>query len=131
MIEVYTIEMLENMILALPVMGVVRTLWLVLFKKTTTMAHEVALLIFWLYLVGVYTVTLNFLSDGLSTTPMGPVNMVLLSEIAAMMDRGAHGLVNIWGNVLLFLPMGLIIPLMWKRGMAVHFVHRVWGLLPH
>ncbi|MGI6031604.1 MAG: VanZ family protein [Eubacteriales bacterium] len=116
MIELYILEILKQMILALPVVAAVRILWLWLHKKPTTLAHETGVVLFVLYLSSLHTLTLDFFPFGMTWPPMGRVNLELFSEIGPMLQNGWYGMVNVWGNVLMFIPMGMLIPLLWKRG---------------
>lgn len=117
------------MLLALPLWLVVRTLWLLHRRRASGPLHEVLLALLALYLVGLAFQTLG--SPGVVRPDGVPlwayvrdrwqhrlaINLTPLATIRAIWRHGSAGqrLINLAGNVLFFLPLGLLPPLLWPR----------------
>lgn len=117
------------MLLALPVWLLVRTLYLTFRQKSSRWQRELGLALLMLYLIGLASQTLTFphipLSDPQALiaratqrweTGFG-INLTPGYTIRSMLERGSRGqkVINLAGNVVIFLPLGLLPPLLWRK----------------
>lgn len=87
-------------------------------RRRTTVFHELGVIALWLYLAAVCMVTLEVRRIlRLDFHPGINYNMVPLDGILSVLNEGDGAItsLNILGNILLFMPLGLLIPLLWKR----------------
>lgn len=68
------------------------------------------------YLVGLFSITLDIpvlLAQGMRYD--GDYNLVPLRQIRGFLNhmQSVHTNVNLWGNILVFIPIGFLIPLLW------------------
>lgn len=118
------------MLLALPLWLLVRTLWLVRREQAPRWGREILLGLFVLFLLGLASQTLDGhppvdLSDPQALWARAlqrwenraGVNLTPGATVRAMLEKGSRGqkAINLAGNLLIFLPMGLLPPLLWKR----------------
>lgn len=86
--------------------------------RKTTALHETGVILFALFLMGLasVTVSLDFLFRG-EFAMRGEVNFVPLRTILIYWSGGTASelLINIWGNIGMFLPIGFCVPLLWKK----------------
>ncbi len=116
--------MLAAMALALPAWLLLRGLWLFGRKMRPDWRRELLLALFGLCLFGLFSQTLT-LQFGISPWAEAlsrwenryAVNLVPFATIRAMLTHGGTGqkLINLAGNVLIFVPLGLLPPLLWPR----------------
>lgn len=126
----YLGEMGGVMLLALPPWLLLRTLWLLAKKQSPRWGRELLLAALALYLAGLASQTLSTpvrvdLTDlpalwarALQRWQEGlAVNLVPGRTIRAFWQRGSQTqqLVNLAGNVAVFLPLGFLPPLLWRR----------------
>ena len=117
------------MLLALPVWLLVRTLYLTFFRQTTRWQRELGLALLMLYLIGLASQTLTLPPAPRSDlqaliaratqrweTGFG-INLTPGYTIRSMLERGSYGqkVINLAGNVVMFLPLGLLPPLLWRK----------------
>ena len=119
------------MLLALPVWLLARTLYLTFRRKSSRWQRELGLALLVLYLIGLASQTLSggYLRPTLSDLPAlwaravqrwengYAINLTPGYTIRSMLEKGSHGqkLINLAGNVLIFAPLGLLPPLLWRR----------------
>ncbi len=112
------------MLLGLPVWLVARNLWLAAHKKSPRWGREAALCLFGLYLAGLISQTLTMeqgIADWAQVVQRWQqgygINLTPLATIRAMLEYGGTGqkLINLAGNVLIFVPLGALPPLLWRR----------------
>ena len=126
------------MLLALPIWILLRTLWLMCKQQSPRWGRELLLVFFVLYLIGLASQTRtsppSLFSDpqaiiaraiqrwetghGISLTPG--------YTIRSMLEKGSYGqkVINLAGNVLIFAPLGILPPLLWKRW------RHLWAVVP-
>lgn len=84
----------------------------------TTVLHETGVICFILFLCALasQTISLDFLFRG-EFQLKGEINLIPLKGIVEILNSGEweFTLVNLAGNVLIFLPIGLLIPLLWEK----------------
>ena len=122
----YLLRMLPFVLCAFPVYALVR--WLLLRRMTrcgtqTTLWHEGGLCMFVLFLVGLYSQA--FASGG---NAQGSINMIpftVLTDTWHEVQSGdtAYFLINFVGNIVMFLPVGFFVPLLWR---GITFGKTVW-----
>ena len=124
MIAIYLTEMLQVCLFTAPIYLVCRILWLRLARRKWAVNwwHEVGLLLFVCYLVGICSITMNPVSIAISVANghFGPgfdsVNLVPFRQIAeygSMMSM--HEIVNLLGNILMFSPTGFFAVWLWRQ----------------
>ena len=138
-VSYYLNSMGGYMLLALPLWLLVRTLWLLHAEKSPRWGRELLLAALVLYLLGLASQTLGGhppvdLADPAALWARAVqrwenasgINLVPGATIRAMLERGSHGqkVLNLAGNVLIFLPMGLLPPLLWKG------LRHIWTAVP-
>ena len=121
-------EMGGFMLLTLPLWILGRTLWLVHRKEAPRPWREFLLTGFVLFVLGLLSQTLTF--SGWTDPEMTPlefarwrweqgysINLTPGYTIRSMWERGSQSLkiLNLAGNVLIFVPMGFLPPLLWKK----------------
>lgn len=80
--------------------------------------HELGLMLFGLYIATVIGLTLNIYGVLRGDFSIGyRYNLIPCAGIAAVIQNGtpAFAALNIIGNVLMFMPLGLFLPLLWRR----------------
>lgn len=117
----YLLRMLPFVLCAFPVYALVR--WQLLRNLVrrglqTTLWHEGGLCVFVLFLVGLYSQA--FASGG---NVQGGINLVPFTVLTDTWHEIQHGntayfLINFLGNIIMFLPIGFFVPLLW-RGMPL------------
>lgn len=85
----------------------------------TSMAHEVTATILAMWIGVLLALTLNFrflLEYGFSRS-IGGLNLVPFREIIAALKWGSYHnvVINLLGNIAMFVPVGILLPLAWKR----------------
>ncbi len=131
----YMWEMLVNMLAALPLIAGFRWLCAIWRKKrgkTVTAAHEIGVWIFLAYLAGLfYQTVLPELAAAIQGAEQqaGRVNLQLFLVFRQTWDEvfqngnPAYFFINFLGNILVFVPLGLMTPLLWER------FRRFWKVL--
>lgn len=116
------------MLLALPLWLLLRTLWLMAKKQGPRWGRELLLAVFMLYLIGLASQTLigprwrpedmGLWEYAQSRWQQGwGINLTPGYTIRSMLEKGSHSqkLINVAGNVLIFAPLGFLVPLLWRR----------------
>ncbi len=92
----------------------------------TTAGHELALALFLMFLAGLLWLTVlpefsweegRFLlhRDGLGGINLRPFVIFKQSRILAQRGNPTYFLINFWGNIVMFLPIGFFPALLWRR----------------
>ena len=135
LISTYVINMIGYMIVALPIYLIARIIFVKVKKLPVKKSHEVLLALFILYLVGLASQTIIpewnigvdertgkfyfdvYLINNLSTVNLVPFrtmfSYIRVNEYVSGWD--SVSLVNLLGNVFVFSPIGIFIPLLWER----------------
>ena len=127
------------MLLALPLWLLLRTLWLLRAEKSPRWGRELLLAVFVLFLLGLASQTLGGHPPVDLTDPAAlwaravqrwengfGINLTPGATIRSMLEKGSRGqkIINLAGNVLIFVPMGFLPPLLWKKW------RHLWAAVP-
>ncbi len=116
-----------HMMLILPVIIIVRVFLIVRFNKQSTMFHEFGVTIFYMYLTGLLSQTVlpsirwNGLQIQFSNGHHQAINLELFRVFTETynaikyLDLWQPFFINFIGNIVIFIPIGLLLPLLWKR----------------
>lgn len=125
----YAGDMSRFALLAVPVWLVLRTVWLTRREQTPRPWRELWMAILVLYLIGLFSQTLLPLprtEGGLSAlleraeerarAGLG-INLIPLATIRAFAQHGtpSQNLINLAGNVGIFIPLGILLPALWSK----------------
>lgn len=93
-------------------------------RRRISLAHEIGCVIFIMLLAGIYNLTIQNLItyDNLSKVLSiqlgisGGINLVPFQTIKMMLNvvNTSYGFFNLFGNILIFVPIGFSIPFLWK-----------------
>jgi glycopeptide antibiotics resistance protein len=126
------------MLLALPLWLLLRTLWLLHKQQSPRWGRELLLVFFVLYLIGLASQTLT-IPPSLFSDPQAIIVRAMQRwetghgisltpgyTIRSMLEKGSYGqkVINLAGNVLIFVPLGFLPPLLWKRW------RHLWAAVP-
>ena len=118
------------MLLALPLWLLARTLWQLRAEKSPRLGRELLLAVFVLFLLGLASQTLGGhppvdLRDPAALWARAVqrwenghgINLTPGYTVRSMLEKGSHGqkIINLAGNVVIFAPLGLLPPLLWRR----------------
>jgi len=122
----YIINMLPYMILAIPIYLIVRGIIIKKNNKKINLYHELTLFIFVLFIVGLFSQTIipkfefgvngfGIVKNGVHKTNLIPFR-VLFETYREVFINGyiEYFLINFLGNIILFIPFGFVIPLLWN-----------------
>ena len=96
-------------------------------KLATTLAHEVALALFFALVTGLLWLTvlpevtwesgrILLQAEGVDGVNLRPFVIFEQSRILARQGNPTYFLINFWGNIAMFLPMGFFPALLWRKG---------------
>ena len=117
------------MLLTMPLWLLLRTLWQVRKEQSPRWGRELLLVFFVLYLIGLASQTLT-IPPSLFSDPQAIIARAMQRwetghgisltpgyTIRSMLEKGSYGqkVINLAGNVLIFAPLGILPPLLWKR----------------
>lgn len=120
----FVLRMLPVMAAAVPLVAAARLAGAYRLKNhglTTTLRHEAGLWTFLLFLAGLAAVTIlppggQFIPPSWSRVNLRPL-VVLADSLAAMRaGDGMYFVINVLGNILMFLPLGFFPCLLWGEG---------------
>ena len=120
----FVLRMLPVMAAAVPLVAATRLAGAYRLKNhglTTTLRHEAGLWAFLLFLAGLAAVTIlppggQFIPPSWSRVNLRPL-VVLADSLAAMRaGDGMYFVINVLGNILMFLPLGFFPCLLWGEG---------------
>lgn len=122
----HAVNMLLYMLTALPICLLARGIFLKVKKKKINATYEAVLLIFVLFAVGMASQTVipkfevgangfQLVQNGVHETNLMPFK-VLSDTYYEVFKNGniTYFLINVLGNVVMFVPFGVFIPLLWK-----------------
>lgn len=121
----YIIHMLPFMAVALPVYAIGRILFIKAKRFRPNWLREITMLIFSVFLAGLASQTVipqisldaggfHFVTGGTHRTNLVPFRVVLETYREVAKGNIQYFIINFLGNVILFIPLGLVIPLLWK-----------------
>nr|WP_122013080.1 VanZ family protein [Maliibacterium massiliense] len=122
----------RDMLFALPVMLTARALaYFLRHRRKLGAWHEAGVLVLWLYMAALLSQTVSFAH--LFSGPwrvLGTVNLAPLATIKGMLAQGwnTYSLINLAGNVAMFAPLGLLLPLLYARATPL-WRTALWGML--
>ena len=119
----YVVDMLPFMLLVIPIHVAVRII--LLRRRQINLTREAALLIFVMFVAGLMSQTVipeirisagevHIINDGFHTTNLIPFRV--LFDTYKELSRGHLGalIINFFGNVVMFMPIGFFVALLWK-----------------
>ena len=122
----YVINMMPYMVLAVPVYAIARIVFVKAKQIKVNLLHEITLFVFTVFLVGLASQTIipkfeigvngfNIIKNGIHKTNLIPFK-VLFETYKEVVVNGHinYFIINFLGNIILFIPFGVIIPLLWK-----------------
>ena len=122
----YIINMLPYMILAIPIYLIVRGIIIKKHNKKINLYHELTLFIFVLFIVGLFSQTIipkfefgvngfGIVKNGVHKTNLIPFRVLIETYREVFMNGYVeYFLINFLGNIILFIPFGFVIPLLWN-----------------
>jgi len=136
LILTYLSNMLTYIIVALPIYLICRLIFIKKTKKQVKVFNEILLTIFSLYIIGlasqtivpywnmgIYSDTGKFYFNIGLTNSISEINLIpfktlyeyLFVNNTSVSDWSSVSILNIFANTLLFLPLGLLTPLLWEK----------------
>lgn len=122
----HIINMIPYMIVTIPIYLIIRATILKIKKEKVNCYHESSLFIFVIFIVGLASQTIipkfefgitgfNIVKSGIHDTNLIPFK-VLFETYNEVFVNGYinYFLINFLGNIMLFIPFGIFIPLLWK-----------------
>lgn len=119
----YIQAMVPYMLGALPLIVMFRFFWVRNLHKggsKTTVCHETGVIIFLLYLIGLASQAIIPYSGGFNWS-VGSVNLVPFQVLADAWREAVKNhnfepvIISLAGNIGIFIPLGLFVPLLWRR----------------
>ena len=122
----YIVNMIPYMVITIPIYLLIRFVYLKSKHKKLNWHHEVVLFLFVIFIVGLASQTIipkfetgiggfKIVKSGIHETNLIPFK-VLFETYNEVFVNGYinYFLINFLGNIILFMPFGFIIPLLWK-----------------
>lgn len=111
---------IENFILCLPAIALLQVIIHFFICKLTLLRHA-AILLFGVFVIVILSATGITPLNGFHTNPtLNSANLVPFAGIKAYLnDYHSFAVLNIWGNIFLFLPYGFFLPLIWRKNSAL------------
>lgn len=116
-IILYLQEMFLYILVAVPVYSLIRILVLRKKKVKTSARKELVLSVFFLYSMGLLSQVMKprfFTERQLNLTPFETIYKYLCTSNPAVGDWSQVVLLNLVGNIVMFIPLGLFAPMIWK-----------------
>lgn len=122
----YIINMLPYRLIAIPIYLIVRGIWIKTKKVKINWYHEIALFIFVLFIVGLASQTIipkielskngfKIVKNGFHETNLIPFKVFKETYIEVFANGNINYLIiNFLGNIIMFMPLGFFIPLLWN-----------------
>ena len=123
----YIINMIPYMIIAVPIYLIIRFLMLRKSSRKFNLYHEIALLIFVIFIVGLASQTvipkielgingnINILKNGTHGINLLPLKVLFETYREVFINLNINYLIiNFLGNIIMFMPIGFFIPLLWE-----------------
>lgn len=123
----YIINMIPYMIIAVPIYLIIRFLMLRKSSRKFNLYHEIALLIFVIFIVGLASQTvipkielgingnINILKNGTHGINLLPLKVLFETYREVFVNLNInYFIINFLGNIIMFMPIGFFIPLLWE-----------------
>lgn len=123
----YIINMIPYMIIAVPIYLIIRFLMLRKSSRKFNLYHEIALLIFVIFIVGLASQTvipkielgingnINILKNGKHVINLLPLKVLFETYREVFINLNInYFIINFLGNIIMFMPIGFFIPLLWE-----------------
>lgn len=123
----YIINMIPYMIIAVPIYLIIRFLMLRKSSRKFNLYHEIALLIFVIFIVGLASQTvipkielgingnINILKNGKHGINLLPLKVLFETYREVFINLNINCfIINFLGNIIMFMPIGFFIPLLWE-----------------
>lgn len=123
----YIVNMIPYMIIAVPIYLIVRFLMLRKSSRKFNLYHEIALLIFVIFVVGLASQTvipkielgingnINILKNGTHGINLLPLKVLFETYREVFINLNInYFIINFLGNIIMFMPIGFFIPLLWE-----------------
>lgn len=123
----YIINMIPYMIIAVPIYLIIRFLMLRKSSRKFNLYHEIALLIFVIFIVGLASQTvipkielgingnINILKNGKYGINLPPLKVLFETYREVFINLNInYFIINFLGNIIMFMPIGFFIPLLWE-----------------
>lgn len=123
----YIVNMIPYMIIAVPIYLIIRFLMLRKSSRKFNLYHEIALLIFVIFIVGLASQTvipkielgingnINILKNGKHGINLLPLKVLFETYREVFINLNInYFIINFLGNIIMFMPIGFFIPLLWE-----------------
>lgn len=122
----YVINMIPYMIIAIPFYFISRIIFVRVKKIKINWLHEITLFAFVVFLTGLASQTIipkfeigvngfSIIKNGIHKTNIIPFTVLFETYNEVVVNGNInYFLINFLGNIILFIPFGLIVPLLWK-----------------
>lgn len=123
----YIVNMIPYMIIAVPIYLIVRFLMLRKSSRKFNLYHEIALLIFVIFVAGLASQTvipkielgingnINILKNGTHGINLLPLKVLFETYREVFINLNInYFIINFLGNIIMFMPIGFFIPLLWE-----------------
>ncbi|MBQ7944226.1 MAG: VanZ family protein [Lachnospiraceae bacterium] len=122
----YVIKMMPYMMLAIPAYLIIRTIFVKVKKIKVNWYREIVMFAFAVFVVGLASQTIipkieigengfAIAQNGIHETNLIPFRVFVETYNEVFVNgHVTYFLINILGNIILFMPFGLVIPLLWK-----------------
>lgn len=123
----YIINMIPYMVIAVPIYLIIRFLMLRKSSRKFNLYHEIALLIFVIFIVGLASQTvipkielgingnINILKNGTHGINLLPLKVLFETYREVFINLNInYFIINFLGNIIMFMPIGFFIPLLWE-----------------
>lgn len=123
----YIINMIPYMVIAVPIYLIIRFLMLRKSSRKFNLYHEIALLIFVIFIVGLASQTvipkielgingnINILKNGKHGINLLPLKVLFETYREVFINLNInYFIINFLGNIIMFMPIGFFIPLLWE-----------------
>ncbi|MFC4410154.1 VanZ family protein [Chungangia koreensis] len=113
----YIASMFSYLIIAMPTFVVIRFLWLNLRNERITPLHEAGVVLFFSFIIGLFALTFDQDASDQQTAVNSVPFKVFVDTFNAIQDAGFWEpfTINLLGNIIVFMPIGLLLPLLWGR----------------
>lgn len=123
----YIVNMIPYMVIAVPIYLIIRFLMLRKSNRKFNLYHEIALLIFVIFIVGLASQTvipkielgingnINILKNGKHGINLLPLKVLFETYREVFINLNInYFIINFLGNIIMFMPIGFFIPLLWE-----------------
>lgn len=123
----YIVNMIPYMVIAVPIYLIVRFLMLRKSSRKFNLYHEIALLIFVIFIVGLASQivipkielgingNINILKNGTHGINLLPLKVLFETYREVFINLNInYFIINFLGNIIMFMPIGFFIPLLWE-----------------